>query len=139
MVIEQSQILTTHNLAALVAAGVQPTRPWSDLARDSFVRTGELLALAVDQERPLATVKDAAYAWRQGIFFASVSPDPVSELVDRLAEEVEGSQVVMSALFDGLREVADGRPLTDRPFLGWTADRHWILERIGWSPAAPRD
>jgi hypothetical protein len=45
-VIEQAQILTTHNLAVLVASGVHPARPWVDLARESIGRVAALLALA---------------------------------------------------------------------------------------------
>lgn len=135
-VIEQSQILTTHNLAALVSIGAQPNRSWIDLARDAVDRTGALLELASRQRRPLATVKDAAYAWRQAIFFLSVA-DP-AETQSLLSEDslTTSAPVVMNELVAGLREVAAGHPVDGErsPFLGWTVGRHWILDAIGHSP-----
>lgn len=132
-VIEQSQILTTHNLAALVSIGAQPTRPWIELAHDAVRRTAALLDLASRQERPLATVKDAAYAWRQAIFFLSVAgPSEADVFLDDQSLAAHGPRV-MGELIDGLRRVAVGQPVDDRraPFLGWTVGRHWILDAIG--------
>lgn len=141
-VIEQSQILTTHNLAALVSGGVQPTRSWLELAHDAVHRTGALLDLAPSQQRPLATVKDAAYAWRQAIFFLSLAGQSEAEsFLDNQSLAANGPPV-MRDLIDDLRRVAVEEPEEDRhtPFLGWTVGRHWILDAIGHpasSAAAP--
>lgn len=136
-IIEQSQILTTHNLAALVDLGIRPTRSWADLARESIEQTAAKLALAARQPRPLPTVKDAAYAWRQAIFYLSVAdPTEAHALInDDLVSA--SAPAVMHELLAGLRVAADGREgATDdhRPFLGWTVGRHWILDAIGYKP-----
>lgn len=127
-VIEQSQLLTTHNLAALVAAGVQPSRPWIELASDAYDRTIALLDLAQRQRRPLPTVKDAAYAWRQMVFFLSMSPPTDVQVLFDLVDEGSGE------LLGGLRHVvgggrfdADGRCPGGRRFLGWTTEWPWVL------------
>ncbi|MEJ2579119.1 MAG: hypothetical protein P8Z68_08490 [Kineosporiaceae bacterium] len=132
-VIEQSQILTTHNLAALVLIGVKPTRSWIELAHEAVRYTGALLDLASRQQRPLATVKDAAYAWRQAIFFLSVaSPSEAEAFLDDRSLAAHGPRV-MGDLIDGLRRVAVGQPVKDghAMFLGWTVGRHWILDALG--------
>jgi hypothetical protein len=132
-VIEQSQILTTHNLAALVSIGVQPTRSWIELAHDAVRRTGALLDLASRQQRPLATVKDAAYAWRQAIFLLSIAGRSEAEAFLNDQSLATHAPHVMGDLVDGLRRVAVGQPVEDRhaPFLGWTVGRHWILDALG--------
>lgn len=133
-VIEQSQILTTHNVAALVSIGVQPTRSWIDLAREAVGRAGALLNLASRQQRPLATVKDAAYAWRQAIFFLSVAdPADAESFLDDESLVATGPRV-MGDLVEGVRSAAGGQSVEKNgqgPFLGWTVGRHWILDAIG--------
>lgn len=131
-VIEQSQILTTHNVAALVSIGVQPTRSWIDLAREAVGRTGALLDLASRQQRPLSTIKDAAYAWRQAIFFLSIAdPADVESFLDDESVVATGPRV-MGDLVEGLRGAVGGNSVEDGhgPFLGWTVGRHWILDAI---------
>ncbi|NEA51704.1 hypothetical protein G3I35_36920, partial [Streptomyces sp. SID10815] len=74
-VIEQAQILTTHNLATLVhRVGVAPRPGWADLARRCFVTVCRLTARVQHDPRPLGTIKDAAYAWRQMVFHLSLCP-----------------------------------------------------------------
>lgn len=135
-IIEQSQILTTHNLAALVSIGVQPTRAWIELARDAVDRTGALLGLASRQRRPLATVKDAAYAWRQAVFFLSVADPAEAQSLLRDESLTASGPLVMSELIGDLRQAAVGQPVDrgNAPFLGWTVGRHWILDAIGHNP-----
>jgi hypothetical protein len=135
-IIEQSHILTTHNLAALVSMGVRPTRAWIELAREAVDRTGALLDLASRQRRPLATVKDAAYAWRQAVFFLSVA-DPVQAEAFLGEDSLAASgPPVMNQLVDGMRSAAAGQPADgeNSAFLGWTTGRHWILDAIGHRP-----
>lgn len=130
-VVEQAQILTTHNLAALVTIGVRPARPWTELAREAIGRTSALLHLAARQDRPYATIKDAAYAWRQGIFFLSVAdPADARAVLDDPSVAAREPQVV-TELMTGLRAAVDGRPIGDHvPFLGWAVGRHWVLDAL---------
>lgn len=141
-VIEQAQILTTHNLATLVhAVGIRPEDGWDVLALRSFHSVCRLTSRLHGHPRPLATVKDAAYAWRQMLFHLSLC-EPAAQarvlaclgdeasrhpthVADRLAPAVVGLRLVA----DGREFDADGR-LDDgrgRRFLGWTTDGHWLL------------
>lgn len=136
-VIEQAQILTTHNLATIVELDLD--LPWPELARRCLHTVLRLTARLHHNPRPLGTVKNAAYAWRQMLFFLSLSdgdeqaafaafaaerlaaqPDHVRA---RLAPAVTGlAQVIGGARFD-----RDGRVGTGRRLLGWTTDGHWML------------
>jgi hypothetical protein len=113
MLIEQAQILTTHNLATLVTgAGVTVD---ATAAAEACWATIERLAA-----RPLAlgTLKDIAYAWRQMIFFLSLGDAGpfLSTLPERglLAPAVAGLKTVLAG--------GETRPLT-----GWTSGRHWLI------------
>ncbi|CCH79838.1 conserved hypothetical protein [Nostocoides japonicum T1-X7] len=131
MIIERQQVLTTHNLAALLGVGgVQPTRSPEDLAKAAAGCTARLLELAQRQERPLAAIKDAAYAWRQAVFFLSLIPgDALPSRVDDLRALPSASRRPMSDVIDGLASVVAGRGPRDgmRPFLGWSVGPHWAL------------
>jgi hypothetical protein len=140
-VIEQSQILTTHNLAALVhPVGVDPSPGWPDLARRAFARVCRLTGQVHGNPRPLATVKDAAYAWRQTVFFLSLCG--LEQQIDAIAWMQEHyrrqpGHVVerLAPVLTGLRHVLVGGSLDDgsaplgaRRFLGWTTERHWMFD-----------
>ncbi|WP_233415009.1 hypothetical protein [Streptomyces sp. N35] len=72
MVIEQAQILTTHNLATPVSrVGIEPRQGWEELARSCSARTCLIIRRLPGHPRPSRAVKDAAYAWRQLLFFLS--------------------------------------------------------------------
>ncbi|MEV6829938.1 hypothetical protein [Amycolatopsis sp. NPDC051102] len=138
MVIEQSQILTTHNLAVLVdtlglhgrlrsAAPELAGQAFAWVARRLAVRTGDSYA-------EWQLLKNIAYAWRQGIFFLSFCEEEeqraavnrLIELVgpaDRFAPAVAGlAHVLAGGRFteEGLVRGGSGRRL-----LGWTAGPHW--------------
>ena len=136
MIIERQQQLTTHNLAVLVFRGkVKPSRPWFDLAVAAAERTGELLQLARRQLRPLPTVKDAAYAWRQALFFLTLAgADRTAELVSTIASAEVGAWP-MGAVLEGLSDIADGAEFDEegrsprgRRLTGWTMTGHWALD-----------
>ncbi|MEU5438267.1 hypothetical protein AB0G73_33605 [Streptomyces sp. NPDC020719] len=150
-VIEQAQILTTHNLATLVhRVGVAPAPGWDDLARRAFRTVCRLMARIEGNPRPLSTIKDAAYAWRQTLFYLSLCPpDAQRAFLARLEEETarHPSHVAarLAPALAGLRLVADGgsfatdgtqsgtvdgAPKTPVPrrFLGWTTGRHWMRD-----------
>ncbi|MFI6697490.1 hypothetical protein ACIBJC_00690 [Streptomyces sp. NPDC050509] len=140
-VIEQAQILTTHNLATLVhRVGVAPRPGWADLARRCFVTVCRLTSRVHHNPRPLGTIKDAAYAWRQMVFHLSLCPPEEQRRViaglneetgrhpahaaTRLAPVLAGLALVVEGGAFGHDGTADsGRA---RRFLGWSTDGHWM-------------
>ncbi|HVK21090.1 MAG TPA: hypothetical protein VM677_06995, partial [Actinokineospora sp.] len=147
-VLEQSQILTTHNLAALITAldltdSVTERAP--DLAAETFNWTVRKLARpAPDWYSALIQVKNAAYAWRQAIFLLSFCPPrAVADQVDRLRAEVAEAGLTrrFGPAVEGLAHIAagggfndDGTTRVGRRFLGWAAGEHWYLT----ASSAPR-
>jgi hypothetical protein len=120
MVIEQAQILTTHNLATLVQAGVR-------LAPDGAERcwaTAERLARRLDGPCAHRIVKDVAYAWRQMVFHLAVN----GGAADFVASRPAGGP--LAPALAGLSAAVDGAATDDRegaPLTGWTTERHWLL------------
>lgn len=119
MIIEQAQILTTHNLAQLVDLGVE--LDWMAQARSAwnFVRAHLSSTLG---SKPLHHRKNAAFAWRQTVFFLSLAgrEDVVvflgGALTQGLAPEIAAW---CEQILDGLRDVATGGHAPQEPFLGW--------------------
>jgi hypothetical protein len=83
-------------------------------------------------------IKNAAYAWRQMIFFASVMPaalraDFIRWTGERMAEVPDGFRARFAPAYAGLCLAATGitpGPATApeaRVFLGWSTDAHWLL------------
>ncbi|MFE0685909.1 hypothetical protein ACFW17_34615 [Streptomyces sp. NPDC058961] len=147
-VIEQAQILTTHNLATLVhRVGVTPGPRWDDLARCAARTVCRLVARVHGNPRPLSTIKDAAYAWRQTVFYLSLcTPATQQAFLTWLDEETERQPAHAAArlapVVAGLRLVADGgtfaahdtaaidtrNEVLPRQFMGWTTGRHWMRD-----------
>ncbi len=143
-IIEQEQLLTTHNLASLVAAldlG-PPLREASEvLAQRCF--SWICAAQSQDGARPrtrLRRVKKTAYAWRQMLFFLSVGEVSPVRFVSWASEELHGQSPASGArlapALAGLRHVAKGgtfdaeghAPGGGRRFLGWTTELHWAFD-----------
>ncbi|WP_149179746.1 hypothetical protein [Streptomyces sp. TRM49041] len=139
-VIEQAQILTTHNLATLVhLVGVRPASGWADVARGCFTTACRLMARAHRLPYPLPTIKDAAYAWRQMLFHLSLcTPDEQTAVRAAMDEELgrhparigsalgpalAGLDLVIAGGSFGRDGTADGARA--RRFLGWTTNGHW--------------
>ncbi|WP_405864357.1 hypothetical protein OG407_38225 [Streptomyces sp. NBC_01515] len=140
-VIEQSQILTTHNLATLVhRVGIAPEPGWADLARRCFGTVCRLTARVQRTPWPYSTIKDAAYAWRQLVFHLSLCTaaeqrrvlDDLDVAAARHAPHVTAR---LAPALAGLRLVADGGAFAPdgtvdggraRRLLGWTTDGHWL-------------
>jgi hypothetical protein len=144
-IIEQAQILTTHNLAQLLQ-GLELTgdlRPvFPELARRCFERICLRQQLVIREWRAeMQTVKNSAYAWRQMIFYLSVASeeetprflDWADEYLGQKREEFVGR---FAPAMLGLRLIAGGgrfdrdgldRETGGRRFLGWTLGRHWLL------------
>ncbi|WP_246006891.1 transcriptional regulator [Actinomadura pelletieri] len=138
MVIEQAQILTTHNLAVLVdPIGVDPADGWDGLARQAFGVTCRLVRRVQGNRRPLRTVKDAAYAWRQTVFFLSLCGlkeqiAVVAWMQDELDRQPAHTVRRLDPVLAGLRHVLTGGDLDGpnphgRRFLGWTLGKHWMV------------
>ncbi|PWK63631.1 hypothetical protein BCL76_11957 [Streptomyces sp. CG 926] len=139
-VIEQAQILTTHNLATLAArVGIAPAGGWAAPARDCFDVVCRLVNRTAGRPT-LSTVKDTAYAWRQMLFHLSLCEDAeraaVLEWIE--ADIVRQPQLVRARLapaLAGLRLVAAGGSFAAdgtaehgraRRLLGWSTDGHWM-------------
>ncbi|MFP2926054.1 hypothetical protein ACLESO_12710 [Pyxidicoccus sp. 3LG] len=140
-VIEQAQILTTHNLATLVQAlGLRPQLELhlEPMARQCFVRLCELLELQTHHfHAKLRNVKQAAYAWRQMVFFLSLLSDDTQRAFVQWAEEALSKRRGdlprrLRGAMAGLHHTVEGGSMADAPsearcFLGWTVERHWVL------------
>ncbi|MGW7264553.1 hypothetical protein [Streptomyces sp. NPDC054842] len=134
-VIEQAQILTTHNLATLVhRVGIDPAVGWEELARRCFVTVCRLTGRVHGNPRPLSTIKDVAYAWRQMVFHLSLCGTAERDgLLGRLPEELarHPAHVArrLAPALTGLRQVVEGGRADEgagRLLLGWTTDGHWL-------------
>lgn len=137
-VLEQSQILTTYNLAVLVTAlDLQPylAEHAQRHAQQAFAWAHQRIeTLPPPQERfsRLRAVKNAAYAWRQAIFFLSfANPDEQDAVAHGLIESMPGP---LKPAAQGLRRVVRGEQFDakgllhdGRRFLGWSCGPHWLL------------
>lgn len=145
-VIEQSQILTTHNLAALTGpfgVGEAIKIDWRAVARKSFERALALADRLRNNPRPLRMVKDLAYAWRQTIFFVTrMNADDADQFVTwaqtKASEQPTHVVAVIDPVLGGLRDVIGGATFDQtgssengRRLLGWTLGRHWVLDAAG--------
>jgi len=141
-IIEQSQILTTHNLAPLVDTldlheRLQPH------ARDLVVRVFDWIVRQQTTRRDdwrsqLQMIKNTAYAWRQAIFLLSLlDPLPQHHALRQLEASMAGGPAEWQRRFrpavDGLASVVEGGTFsaagilgTGRRFLGWSVGRHWL-------------
>ncbi len=140
-VIEQAQILTTHNLATLVnRVGIAPRPGWADLAQRCFVTVCRLTARVHHNPRPSGTIKDAAYAWRQMVFHLSLCPPQeqrrvVAGLKEETARHPAHVATRLAPVLAGLVLVAGGGTFDNdgtadagrsRRFVGWSTDGHWM-------------
>lgn len=144
-IIEQCQILTTHNLAQLVTGldlRDELRQEFPKLARRCFTWICTRLQLPMDDWHvAMQNVKNAAYAWRQMIFYLSFAEtDEIPQFLiwaeDHLRTQREDFRQRFAPVVGGLRAVAAGvrfgedgwtPTATGRRFLGWTAGRHWLL------------
>jgi hypothetical protein len=144
MIIEQQQIVTTQNLAALFAG--------LDLAESL---RGQLTGMAKqcfrsicrrqqmkrdDWHARLVMLKNTAYAWRQMIFFLALLPgsdvaDFLSWAQRHLGQQPGAFQNRFRPALAGLILAANGGSLDGDPagregarrFLGWSKEKHWLL------------
>lgn len=144
MVIEQQQIITTQNLAPLFLALnlVDALRPQlGEMARQSFTWICRRQQMKIDAHHgKLIMIKNTAYAWRQMIFYLSLLSKPeVAEFLAWAQTHFEAQPQEFRDRFrpvlNGLTLVADGESLDGESagkrdacrFLGWSAEKHWLL------------
>ena len=132
MIIEQQQIITTQNLAALFL-GLGLTDALHDqlkeMARHCFawICRRQQIKIANWHAR-LVMVKNTAYAWRQMIFFLSLIPEgELSLFIDwaqaDLEQQPEPFRNRFQPTLQGLRSAAEGRAVAQQ-FLGWSNSPH---------------
>jgi hypothetical protein len=142
-ILEQSQILTTHNLAQLVAAFELADR-LAQLAPELAERTLRWVAQRQaqpwrDWQSTLQMLKNTAYAFRQAVFYLSFCPtDAQAAAIDAFSAAIppDGPATGLRAVAAGLAHVAgggrfDGRGMavngSGRRFLGWAVGQHWLI------------
>lgn len=142
-IIEQSQILTTQNLAPFFAVlNLRPAlsgrlRELSEQCLRWILRRQKSKSWKAN----LRMVKNAAYAWRQMVFFLSLlDPSEIRSFIQWTRAEALGRKSTRAEQFEpalaGLELVANGGSFERqgvegssqvRRFLGWTIGRHWLL------------
>ena len=97
-----------------------PRDSWSVAGNGVFIERKQLLARAQVLQRPLAKIKDAAYAVRQAVFYISMQPssDQLGTITE-LRSAAMTAEWPMSAVGAGLHDAAtsDSWADTGRPFL----------------------
>ncbi|MEW8029652.1 MAG: hypothetical protein AB2761_03455 [Candidatus Thiodiazotropha endolucinida] len=144
MIIEQQQILTTQNLAALFD-GLELTNAIRDrldgMTKQCFKWICRRQQMKIGTwHAQLIMLKNTAYAWRQMVFFLALLPDNSVTNFLRWAEEYLSKQTEefrnrFGPAFNGLVLVANGETIDDdstmqfdaRRFLGWSKEKHWLL------------
>ena len=146
MIIEQQQILTTQNLAALfLALGLTDTLrgQLAEMAKRCFIWICKRQQIKIRKGHArLLMVKNTAYAWRQMIFFLSLTSDGeqrqfLSSAEEHLNKQSDEFQQRFRPAMIGLKlAVAGGSVEADsatgaRRFLGWSKEPHWLLAGQG--------
>ncbi len=142
-VIEQAQILTTHNLASLFSALDLKAELESDLlqmAETCFKYICWRQQLKLTGRAQLKALKISAYAWRQMIFFLSlVEESKQSQFIDFcnlfISEQTGEFRQRFEPVLKGLELVFAGGEFESsgvhasgaRRFLGWTIGKHWFF------------
>jgi hypothetical protein len=152
MVIEQEQILTTHNLAGLWQAldldeVLRPRLPGIALRCFQWICKRQQMVIRLPRAR-LQAIKNSAYAWRQMLFFLSMmDAAQVAELRGHLGRHFAGQSPAFQETFGpavaGLQAVLDGDGFDSngwhatsggRRFTGWAVTNHWLLDREAARP-----
>ncbi|MEE1785787.1 hypothetical protein PUR71_23190 [Streptomyces sp. SP17BM10] len=116
-VIEQAQILTTHNLATLAGpAALTPPEGWDVLAERAFTTACGLASHGLTTR---TARRSAAFAWRQTLFFLSVCPPRTRAAALRTLTTRPHPEPLAGAVTD-LARLARGEAPAHAPLLGWT-------------------
>ena len=144
MIIEQAQILTTHNLAILFHAfnlAEELRAELRGMAERCFAWICRRQQVSSDKwHATLIMLKNTAYAWRQMIFYLSHLPSNELQAflgwaAEHLSQQNQEFRVRFAPALQGLIASEACHELHDlsdqacgtRRFLGWTKTRHWIL------------
>ena len=143
-IVEQEQILTTHNLAVLwnglgLESSMSKQLPSLALRTFKWVCARQQIVIR-NWQAQMQMVKNAAYGWRQMVFFLSLMSSSgiasfQSESASYFAEQGEDFQRRFQPAVDGLNLVLTGGHFERdgshasgaRRFLGWSIGRHWAL------------
>ena len=142
-IIEQQQILTTQNLAAIYTTadlGISLAKHHTDMANKCLKWIYRQLQIPTnDFHTQLVFIKNSAYAWRQMIFFLSFEDAGIHRFSkfawEYLNEQSPEFQVKFSSALAGLDEAikahCEGKSLGSHflPFVGWTTKKHWFIEK----------
>ncbi len=140
MILEQQQILTSQNLAVLTAGlGLEDeiAAHAPELAMACFEYAVTLLSVETNDGHAVRLHrKNAAYSWRQMLFFLSLGERAhghpmqrrfVDEADAMLNEQASGAFVArFSPALKDLRRCIETKHPARRPFLGWSAGPHWL-------------
>mmetsp|Transcript_104030 Transcript_104030/g.164261 ORF Transcript_104030/g.164261 Transcript_104030/m.164261 type:complete len:767 (+) Transcript_104030:63-2363(+) len=146
-VVEQQLLLTTHNLASLFSALSLEDLDFPSIVHRCATYIYRTLAVAADavltRER-LTHTKNAAYAWRQLIFFISMighsrgkgQPEQIVEVITAACSALQPepsekhkslNERIAKHLISPLWQALGGKS-PQEPFLGWTRREHWFWE-----------
>ena len=144
MILEQEQILTTHNLATLfetldLKEAMQER--FLDLAKDCFAYSAQTLQTwKPDWHSQMLQVKNSAYSWRQMIFYLSFVSDLefqsflefTSKFLQKSSPQLEARlhPIVRGLLLasQGISPFsAEARQQGAKAFLGWSEEKHWLF------------
>jgi hypothetical protein len=149
MIIEQQQIITTQNLAVLIAGAEDNGKEHDgiglrDVLSDQFDRLAKQCFIwickrqqvkADDWHARLIMLKNTAYAWRQMVFYLTMMPRAdVADFLNWAHKHLDGQSNEFREKFrpavKGLAIAAAGGELGERPdarpFLGWSKQKHWL-------------
>ena len=145
MIIEQQQIVTTHNLAAVflqlnLFADLRDELP--NMVRRCFGWICRRLQMKQTRRHArLIAIKNSAYAWRQMLFYLSLLDE--SDLVDychwarlHLQNQPIEFQLLFHPALNGLLQSVPGQPTLKinsdhaeiKQFLGWSDTLHWLMQ-----------
>lgn len=144
MIIEQQQILCSHNLAVLYSSLDLHTvisEQLTELATRCFTWLCQQLQLKFTHRHArLILLKNSAYAWRQMLFFLALLPKAqLKSVFDKLEtyfyqQPLEFKKRFQPAM-NGLKFAIEGIDLDSQEavqanakrFLGWTNTNHWLF------------
>lgn len=129
MVIEQAQLLTSHNLASVAALGIS-TDPEST-ARLAFAEVQRLIRSA---QRPgaadylaMSDARAAGLAWRHVVWFTALLPEARAlALIDELTTSASDLSPRLTAALADLGAAHTGTT-PEAPLLGWSNGPHPLL------------
>ncbi|MEU8515955.1 hypothetical protein AB0C76_30900 [Kitasatospora sp. NPDC048722] len=117
-VIEQAQILTTHNLATLAGpAALTPPEGWDVLAERAFTTACGFASRGLTAR---TTRRNAALAWRQMLFHLSLCPPRTRAAVLDTLTTRPHPDALADAVAD-LARLARGAAPVHAPLLGWAS------------------